>query len=204
MTTTIYGLTGGVGMGKSTVAKLIEEMGVPVVDSDVLARKVVEPGEYALTEITAQFGDEYLDAEGGLDREKMARLVFEFESERLRLEAIIHPRVREEWQDQMVDWRVQEIPVGVVVIPLLYEVDLGDEFDGVLCVACTANTQRERLRERELERATLGPATGEALTVERPFVEVFWRVPEHCSVLQQVGVDPGRVVVVGPSHHFGA
>ena len=148
MTTTIYGLTGGVGMGKSTVAKLIEEMGVPVVDSDLLARKVVEPGEYALTEITAQFGDEYLDAEGGLDREKMARLVFEFESERLRLEAIIHPRVREEWQDQMVDWRVQEIPAGVVVIPLLYEVGVGDEFDGVLCVACTANTQRERLRER--------------------------------------------------------
>jgi dephospho-CoA kinase len=177
MTTTIYGLTGGVGMGKSTVAKLIEEMGVPVVDSDVLARKVVEPGEYALIEIAAQFGDEYLDAEGGLDREKMARLVFECESERLRLETIIHPRVREGWQDQMVDWRVQEIPAGVVVIPLLYEVGVGDEFDGVLCVACTGNTQRERLRQRGWDDAQIAGRIGAQMDIAEKMVladHVIW------------------------------
>lgn len=148
MTTTIYGLTGGVGMGKSMAAKLLAELGAPVVDSDVLAREVVEPGQPALAEITGQFGEEFLNAEGGLDRKKMAQLVFENESERMRLEAIIHPRVREEWQDQMVEWRVQEVPAGVVVIPLLFEVGVGDEFDGVLCVACSANTQRARLRQR--------------------------------------------------------
>jgi dephospho-CoA kinase len=114
----------------------------------VLAREVVEPGQPALAEIAGQFGEEFLNAEGGLDRKKMAQLVFENESERMRLEAIIHPRVREEWQDQMVEWRVQEVPAGVVVIPLLFEVGVGDEFDGVLCVACSANTQRARLRQR--------------------------------------------------------
>ena len=148
MTTTIYGLTGGVGMGKSAAAKLIEEMGVPVVDSDVLAREVVAPGEWALAEIAEQFGAEFLAGDGRLDREKMAAEVFGNETAMEKLEAIIHPRVRERWKKGIAEWRVQETPVGVVVIPLLFEVGVGDEFDEVLCVACSANTQRERLRQR--------------------------------------------------------
>ena len=135
-------------MGKSAAAKLIEEMGVPVADSDVLAREVVAPGEWALAEIAEQFGAEFLAGDGQLDREKMAAEVFGNETARQKLEAIIHPRVRERWKKRIAEWRVQEIPVGVVVIPLLYEVGVGDEFDGVLCVSCTANTQRDRLRER--------------------------------------------------------
>lgn len=155
MTTTIYGLTGGVGMGKTTVAKLIEEQGVPVVDSDVLAREVVAPGQPALVEIASQFGDEFMDAEGGLDREKMARLVFGNEPERKRLEAIIHPRVRDRWREQVAVWRAQKITVGVVVIPLLFEVGVEDEFDRVLCVACTVNTQHERLCQRGWDEAQI-------------------------------------------------
>ena len=149
MTTTVYGLTGGVGMGKSTAAKILEKKGVPVLDSDELARQVVEPGQPALTEIVDQFGDGVVDPEGRLDRAKMAQQVFGDDTMREQLEAIIHPSVRERWQRKISEWREQQICAGVVVIPLLFEVEAHDQFDVVLCVACSASTQRERLRQRE-------------------------------------------------------
>ncbi len=149
MTTIIYGLTGGVGMGKSTAAKILEKRGVSVVDSDELARQVVEPGQPALDEIIDQFGDGFIDSAGRLDRAKMAQQVFGDDTVREQLEAIIHPRVRVQWQRNISEWREQQISVGVVVIPLLFEVEAQDQFDVVLCVACSASTQRERLHQRK-------------------------------------------------------
>ncbi len=149
MTTIIYGLTGGVGMGKSTASKILEKRGVSVVDSDELARQVVEPGQPALDEIIDQFGDGFIDSAGRLDRAKMAQQVFGDDTVREQLEAIIHPRVRVQWQRNISEWREQQISAGVVVIPLLFEVDAQDQFDVVLCVACSASTQRERLRQRK-------------------------------------------------------
>ena len=148
MNTRVLGLTGGVGMGKSTAARLLKKVGLPVVDSDDLAREAVHPGTEGLAEIADEFGEGFLKADGSLDRDKMASKVFQDEAARKRLEAIIHPRVRTVWEKQIDQWREQKRPVGVVVIPLLFEVDLQDSFDAVLCVACTANTQRARLRER--------------------------------------------------------
>ena len=148
MNTRVLGLTGGVGMGKSTAARLLKKVGLPVVDSDDLAREAVHPGTEGLAEIADEFGEGFLKADGSLDRDKMASTVFQDEAARKRLEAIIHPRVRIVWEKQIDQWREQKRPVGVVVIPLLFEVDLQDSFDAVLCVACTANTQRARLRER--------------------------------------------------------
>ena len=147
MNTRILGLTGGVGMGKSTAARLLKKAGLPVVDSDDLAREVVQPGTDALAEIAAEFGEGFLNTDGSMNRVKMASTVFQDDAARKRLEAIIHPRVRVVWEKQIEQWREQKRPVGVVVIPLLFEVDLQDSFDAVLCVACTANTQRARLRE---------------------------------------------------------
>jgi dephospho-CoA kinase len=149
MTTIIYGLTGGVGMGKSTAAKILEKRGVSVVDSDELARQVVEPGQPALDEIIDQFGDGFIDSAGRLDRAKMAQQIFGDDTVREQLEAIIHPRVRVQWQRNISEWREQQISAGVVVIPLLFEVEVQDQFDVVLCVACSASTQRERLRQRK-------------------------------------------------------
>ena len=148
MSTRVIGITGGVGMGKSTAAKLLREQGVPVVDSDDLARAVVAVGEPALAEVSEIFGAEFLDAQGQLDRGKMAAHIFGNDAERKKLEAIIHPRVRECWLLQMESWRAENVPLGVVVIPLLFEVEAEGEFDSVICVACTGNTQRERLRAR--------------------------------------------------------
>jgi dephospho-CoA kinase len=154
MNTRIIGLTGGVGMGKSTAAKLLQKQGVPVVDSDDLARDVVAVGEPALAEIAEIFGADFL-ANGKLDRAKMAAHIFGNDAERKKLEAIIHPRVRERWLSQMESWRADKVPLGVVVIPLLFEVGAETEFDLVICVACTGNTQRERLRARGWDDAQI-------------------------------------------------
>lgn len=136
-------------MGKSTAAKILEDKGVPVLDTDELSRQVVEPGEQALVEIIDHFGGGIVGPAGRLDRAKMAQQVFRDDTMREQLEAIIHPRVRERWQEGISEWREQQLRVGVVVIPLLFEVAAQDQFDVVLCVACSASTQRERLRQRE-------------------------------------------------------
>ena len=148
MNTRVLGLTGGVGMGKSTAARLLKKAGLPVVDSDDLAREAVQPGTEGLAEIADEFGEGFLKPNGSLDRDKMASTVFQDKAVRKRLEAIIHPRVRAVWENRIEQWREQKRPVGVVVIPLLFEVGVQDSFDAVLCVASTASTQRSRLRGR--------------------------------------------------------
>jgi dephospho-CoA kinase len=155
MSTRVIGITGGVGMGKSTAAKLLRKQGVPVLDSDDVAREVVAVGEPALTEISKIFGADFLNAQGEMDRAKMAAHIFGNDAEREKLEAIIHPRVRERWLAQMETWRADNVPLGVVVIPLLFEVGAEGEFDSVICVACTGNTQRERLRARGWDDAQI-------------------------------------------------
>ncbi len=155
MSTRVIGITGGVGMGKSTAAKLLREQGVPVLDSDDVAREVVAVGEPALTEISEIFGADFLNAQGEMDRAKMAAHIFGHDAEREKLEAIIHPRVRERWLAQMETWRADNVRLGVVVIPLLFEVGAEGEFDSVICVACTGNTQRERLRARGWDDAQI-------------------------------------------------
>ena len=146
--TKIFGLTGGVGMGKSSVAQLLAQRGVPVVDTDVLARKVVEPGQPALAAIQEMFGAAVLAPDGSLRRDELARRVFASEFSRKQLEAILHPRIRALWQAQVDAWRASGVPLGVVVIPLLYETNAAKAFDEVICVACSAATQQQRLKAR--------------------------------------------------------
>ena len=155
MSTRVLGLTGGVGMGKSTAARLLKKAGSPVVDSDDLAREAVQPGTEDLAEIADEFGEGFIRPDGSLDRDKMASTVFQDEAARKRLETIIHPRVRAVWENRIEQWREQKRPVGVVVIPLLFEVGLQDSFDAVLCVASTASTQRSRLRGRNWSDAQI-------------------------------------------------
>lgn len=155
MSTRVLGLTGGVGMGKSTAARLLKKAGLPVVDSDDLAREAVQPGTEGLAEIADEFGEGFMKPDGSLDRDKMASTVFQDQAARKQLELIIHPRVRAVWENRIEQWREQKRPVGVVVIPLLFEVGLQDSFDAVLCVASTASTQRSRLRGRNWSDAQI-------------------------------------------------
>lgn len=146
--TTIYGLTGGVGMGKSAAADYLRGRGIAVVDSDAIARQVVEPDQSALAELSAAFGAEIIGADGGLDRAALARRVFADTAARKQLEAIVHPRIRAIWQAQVAAWRAEGRPIGVAMIPLLFEIGAQPHFDRTICVACSVASQRERLRAR--------------------------------------------------------
>lgn len=145
----LLGLTGGVGMGKSTAAQFLVKRGVPVVDTDVLARQVVEPGEPALKEIQRTFGDEVIAPDGQLRRDILARIVFSNPVARQKLEGFMHPRIRELWEKQVAQWRAAETPVACVVIPLLFETSAERAFDATICVACSSATQQKRLQERK-------------------------------------------------------
>jgi dephospho-CoA kinase len=144
----VCGLTGGVGMGKSTAAEFLRACRVPVVDTDELARQLVQPDRPALAEIQAEFGKSLMTPDGRLRRDKLAQIVFADAAARKKLEAILHPRIRERWLAQIEAWRGENHPLAVVVIPLLFETRAESSFDKILCVACSVATQRERLLAR--------------------------------------------------------
>jgi len=143
-----WGLTGGIGMGKSTAAELLRQRGLPVVDSDVIARQIVEPGQPALSEIQRLFGAEIIGNDGHLRRDELARRVFADAEARRKLEEILHPRIRAIWQAQLQAWRAEVRHTAVAVIPLLFETHAAGDFDSTVCVACSASTQHRRLRDR--------------------------------------------------------
>src|SRR5271165_4056483 len=144
----LIGLTGGIGMGKSTAGSLLREWGFPVVDTDILARQVVEPGQRALAEVARVFGADVIGPDGRLLRAKLAGLVFGNPAALKKLEGIVHPRIRELWREQAEVWRAAGERVAVVVIPLLFETAAAASFDRVICVACSAASQFSRLRAR--------------------------------------------------------
>lgn len=146
------GLTGGIGMGKSTAAGMLTEWKVPVIDTDVIAHDLVQPGSPALREIVTVFGPDILAPDGTLLRKELARRVFGDAAARQRLESILHPRIREVWQSQISIWKSEQKPLAVVVIPLLFETNAAGLFEVTICVACTADTQQSRLRDRGWSR----------------------------------------------------
>ena len=141
-------LTGGIGSGKTTASRLLAERGAVVIDADAIAREVVEPGEPALDEIRAAFGDDILDPEGRLDRSRLAGIVFADEAARERLNAITHPRIAER-SAQL--W--EAAPEGAVVVydmPLLVENGLTDGWDAIVVVDAPDDVRLERLVQRGL------------------------------------------------------
>ncbi|MGH7977628.1 MAG: dephospho-CoA kinase [Limisphaerales bacterium] len=144
----VCGLTGGVGMGKSTAAELLRVRGAQVVDTDELARELVRPGQPALAEIKKEFGKSIISLAGELNRAELARIVFTDANARKKLEEILHPKIRERWLAQTENWRKENCKLAVVVIPLLFETQAESQFDKIICVACSANSQGERLHAR--------------------------------------------------------
>lgn len=140
------GLTGGIGSGKSTVADFFSRRGVPVIDTDVIARDVVAPGQPALADITREFGADLLDADGRLDRARMRARVFRDPTARRRLESILHPRIR-----AAVESRLAAVDAAycLVVVPLLVETGFTAYIDRVLVVDADEAHQQERTRRRD-------------------------------------------------------
>jgi dephospho-CoA kinase len=140
------GLTGGIATGKSEVSARLAERGAVVIDADTLAREVVEPGTPGLAEVVVAFGPAVLDSTGAVDRAALAEQVFGDDAARRRLEAIIHPRVRERAAE--IEALAPQDAVVVHDIPLLVETGQAAEFDIVVVVDCPPERQLERLTTR--------------------------------------------------------
>ena len=141
-------LTGGIGSGKSLVGEILEELGALVIDSDLLAREVIERGRPGYEEVITAFGDSIL-SEGQIDRAKLAAVVFKEKDLRKKLESIIHPLVRE-----AAAKLARNLPSGAILvnqIPLLVESDGAKRFDYVITVSADEEIRRERLRLRGLK-----------------------------------------------------
>ncbi len=142
------GLTGGIASGKSTIAGFFEALGVPVIDTDIVAREVVAPGSPGLVKIRESFGDSVIDECGSFDRYRMRKIIFSNDEKRLALERILHPLIRTETNAQAA---AAEGDYVVIVVPLLFESPIKAEMDRIVVVDCEEETQIERLILRDNE-----------------------------------------------------
>ena len=157
----IVGLTGGIGSGKSTVARLFGDLGVHWVDADDVAREVVEPGTPALAGIAEHFGNEILTSDGALDRAQLRGIVFEKPEERVWLEGLLHPIIREELIRQLNpphspspspaggEGGEYELPYVLLVSPLLLETDQHELVDRIIVIDVPKTVQLERTMARD-------------------------------------------------------
>jgi dephospho-CoA kinase len=146
--TEIIGLTGGIASGKSTVATMIKELGLPVIDADQAARAVVEKGEDAYLKIVAAFGKSILHEDGTINREKLGVVIFNNKNERKKLNDIVHPAVRKHMNKEKHEYIELGESTVVMDIPLLFESNLTDMFDKILLVYVDEEIQVNRLMKR--------------------------------------------------------
>jgi len=147
----IVGLTGGIGSGKTIVSNLFENLGVPVIDTDVIARELVNNNPSVLNAIVSAFGQQILNQDGTLNRKKLAQIVFHQEKEKQQLENILHPRIRVEVNNQIQSLLSQTVPPRyiIVVIPLLLETGFNDLIDRILVVISDEKIRIERIKQRD-------------------------------------------------------
>jgi len=146
----LVGLTGGIATGKSTVSDLLRGLGGEIIDADLLAREVVEPGQPALAQIVGEFGRDVLTAAGALDRKKLGAIVFANPERRLRLEAITHPAIRERFLARL-DTLAERGFAGIVVFdaPVMIESGNYKNMERMIVVVTDDATQMARLRGRD-------------------------------------------------------
>lgn len=184
------GLSGGIGSGKSTVSKILSDLGAVVIDADVIAKEVLLPGTSGFESAVNTFGSTILDNEGNIDRKRLAKLVFENPSELAKLEDIVHPAVIA---------RVAEIrkslPESVVVVydtPLMFEKQLQGQFDKVLMVIADSELRRTRLLERGLELGDIDARMENQATDEQR-VTIADFVIENDGTLEQLREQVAKV-----------
>ena len=146
----VVGLTGGVASGKTAVSQVLREEGATILDADLIARELVEPHRPAWEELKRAFGDEVLNPDGSVQRKKLAAQIFSHPEKREVLNAILHPRIRDEINARLRVIREKD-PGAIVVIDAALLVESGDYqgMDGVIVVSASETQQVERLRERE-------------------------------------------------------
>ncbi len=147
---TLLGVTGGIAGGKSTVSAMLAKLGAPLIDFDLIARQVVEPGTPGLAKIVNYFGRQVLAGDGSLDRKKVSAMVFGEWEKLKKLESFIHPLIHEEFMRQAGAIAAAKPEAIIqVAVPLLIELNLQDLFDKILVVYVPAEVQKERLVKRD-------------------------------------------------------
>lgn len=146
--TKVIGLTGNIGTGKSTVAWMFQELGVPILDADQIAHDVLAPKSAAWKMIFQRYGRTVLDNDDVIDRKQLARIIFQSHIERDFLESVIHPHVKEEIEKQVAEVAKNNEPFVVVEVPLLYETGWEKEFDAVIVVRCNEDEEIRRCIEK--------------------------------------------------------
>ena len=142
-------LSGGIASGKTLVSDTLEALGVPVIDTDLLAREVVKTGTDGLDQVVTRFGDTVLDENGALDRRQLRQIIFSNVAARKDLEGIIHPLIRKQCEIQMNQHKAAGASYCVVVIPLLVETGQHENYDHVIIVDVEPEVQLERLMKRD-------------------------------------------------------
>lgn len=145
----ILGLTGGIATGKSTVSAMLRERGIPVIDADQIAHEVVEPGKPAYEAIVHHFGSEILLPDGRINRKMLGEIVFSDESQRQKLNSIVHPEVRRVMREQAEEAEKAGAQIVFMDIPLLFESKLQHMVDKVVVVYAPADQQLARMLERD-------------------------------------------------------
>jgi dephospho-CoA kinase len=146
-------LTGGVASGKSTVAAMLREAGLPVLDSDFVARQAVAPGKPAWQTLRQTFGPEFFGPDGLLDRRALARHVFTRPEARRQLQEILHPWIARELQELLAQLQSRGEPLVVVEIPLLFELGLENLYDRIIVVGADIDSRKQRLSRRDSRSA---------------------------------------------------
>lgn len=146
MTILKIGLTGGIGCGKSTVCDLFAELGISIIDADLIAREIVEPGQPALSQLSQYFGPQILHADGSLNRATLRQTIFKDEAARQTINEIMHPLIFKE-----IEQRINNLDslYCIVAVPLLFETGYQNKFDRVLVIDCDPDTQIQRVSQRD-------------------------------------------------------
>lgn len=141
------GLTGGIACGKSEVSHRLETHGIPVLDTDQLAHSLLKKEGAAVSSVRRRFGEHVLQSDGGIDRKKLGDIVFTDEQSRKDVNSILHPMIIASWRDWL---KKQCGPMAIVAVPLLFEIGVQNDFDGILCVQSTEHLMLNRLLNRNL------------------------------------------------------
>ncbi len=147
----VIAITGGIGSGKSAVAKLFEQWGAKTVDADILARKVVEPGTEGFRRVADNFGEDMVLADGSLNRPKLASIIFSDPEKKKLLESLLHPLIRDKWLAQLERLKRNNTPVIAYVVPLFFESTAAmPEIEKVVLVTAPEETRIARIMLRDL------------------------------------------------------
>jgi dephospho-CoA kinase len=189
----IFGLTGGIASGKSTVAARFRARGLPVIDADVLAREVVSPGTAGLREIVLAFGPDVLGPDGSLDRKALARVVFADDASRRQLNGITHSRIMQLMMDKAAVLQRAGEPLVCFEAALLVENNLADSFRPLVVVSCEPEVQLARIlardagsREDALARIAVQKPLAEKVAVADYVIDTHGSVEESAQNADQV------------------